>query len=292
MTLDKVYYAFSKFFGLDLVTEYLEVPQDIPPRPPALCPGCPHRSSFIDLKKAITMASFKPNETFISGDIGCYTLGLLPPFDTQDSSTDMGSSIGIANGVYRATGNIPIAVIGDSTFFHSGISALANAVYTQTPMLVLVLDNRSTAMTGQQPSPSKEIDIGEVAKGLGVKYVKYVDPFDVNSSIKELSNALKWVRENKQPAVVIAKRACALLVMDNVEENNLPKAIVDLEKCTGCSICYDYFTCPAIIPRKDKKAEIDNYTCIGCGACIPVCPFKAISLKGNKPEKWDELWLG
>ncbi|WP_016729853.1 indolepyruvate ferredoxin oxidoreductase subunit alpha [Saccharolobus islandicus] len=292
MTLDKVYYAFSKFFGLDLVTEYLEVPQDIPPRPPALCPGCPHRSSFTDLKKAITMASFKPNETFISGDIGCYTLGLLPPFDTQDSSTDMGSSIGIANGVYRATGNIPIAVIGDSTFFHSGISALANAVYTQTPMLVIVLDNRSTAMTGQQPSPSKEIDIGEVAKGLGVKYVKYVDPFDVNSSIKELSNALKWVRENKQPAVVIAKRACALLVMDNVEENNLPKAIVDLEKCTGCSICYDYFTCPAIIPRKDKKAEIDNYTCIGCGACIPVCPFKAISLKGNKPEKWDELWLG
>ena len=292
MTLDKIYYAFSKFFNLDIIPNYLELPEEIPPRPPALCPGCPHRSSFVDLKKAIVMASFKPEETFISGDIGCYTLGLLPPFDAQDSSTDMGSSIGIANGVYRATGKIPIAVIGDSTFFHSGISALANAVYNKTPMLVLILDNRATAMTGQQPSPSKDIDIGEVAKGLGVKYVKYIDPFDTTSSIKTLSEALRWVNSNKEPAVVIAKRACALLVTDVIKEDELPKASVNLDKCTGCSICYDYFTCPAIIPRSDKKAEIDVYTCIGCGACIPICPFKAISLVGKKPDKWDELWLG
>ncbi|MEM0200659.1 MAG: indolepyruvate ferredoxin oxidoreductase subunit alpha [Saccharolobus sp.] len=290
MTLDKIYQAFNKFFDLNLSINYLEVPQDLPPRPPALCPGCPHRSSFIDLKKAIVNASLK--DTFISGDIGCYTLGLLPPFNAQDSSTNMGSSIGIANGIYRATNKIPIAVIGDSTFFHSGLPALANAVYNNTPMLVFVLDNRATAMTGQQPSPSTKIDIGEVAKALGVKYVKYIDPFDINASVKSLSEAIEWIKKNNEPAVVIAKRACALLVLDNVEESNLPKAVVNLDKCTGCTICYDYFTCPAIIPRKDKKAEIDVYTCIGCGACVPVCPFKAISLEGNKPENWDKLWLG
>ncbi|TRM89343.1 indolepyruvate ferredoxin oxidoreductase subunit alpha, partial [Sulfolobus sp. A20-N-G8] len=291
MSLDKVYRAFDEFFNLNLVSDYLETPSDIPMRPPALCPGCPHRNSFIDLRKAIPMASYNLNETFFSGDIGCYTLGLLPPFDAQDASIDMGSSIGIANGVYRATGKIPIAIIGDSTFFHSGIPALVNAVYNKTPMLVFILDNRATAMTGQQPSPSKDIDIGEVCKGIGVKYVKYIDPFETNSSVKVLTDALKWVKENGEPAVVIAKRACALLVLDEVEEE-LPKAVVDLNKCTGCSICYDYFTCPAIILRNDKKAEIDVYNCIGCGACVPICPFKAISLTGNKPEKWDELWLG
>lgn len=290
MTLDKLYSAFNRFFHLDLITSYLEVPSDVPPRPPAMCPGCPHRSSFIDLKKGIVMASFRPNETYISGDIGCYTLGLLPPFEEQDASTDMGSSIGIANGVYRATNSIPIAVIGDSTFFHSGMPGLANAVYNRTPMLVLVLDNRATAMTGQQPSPSTQIDIGEVAKGLGIKYVKYIDPFDVNTSVKEISDALKWVKEKGEPAVVIAKRACALLVTDQIDE--LPKAEVDLSKCTGCSICYDYFTCPAIVPRNDKKAEIDIISCIGCGACIPICPFKAISIKGQVPEGWEKLWLG
>ncbi|AAY81515.1 indolepyruvate ferredoxin oxidoreductase subunit alpha [Sulfolobus acidocaldarius] len=289
MTLDKVYSAFSRFFDLNLDLSFLESPSDIPQRPPALCPGCPHRSSFVDLKKALSMTSM--SNAFISGDIGCYTLGLLPPFEEQDSSTDMGSSVGIANGVYRATGNIPVAIIGDSTFFHSGMSGLANAVYNKTPLVLLVLDNRSTAMTGQQPSPSKEIDIGEVAKGLGVRFVKYFDPFEMNSSVKSLTEAIEWVKKNKEPAVIIAKRACALLVTDVIDDNKLPKAVVDMAKCTGCTICYDYFTCPAIIPRKDKKAEIDVYNCIGCGACVPVCPFKAISIKGDKPEGWDKLWL-
>jgi len=291
MTPEKVYYAFSKFFGIDIITSYLQVPQDTPPRPPAFCPGCPHRSSFIDLKKAVIMASFKLDEVFFSGDIGCYTLGLNPPFEEIDSTTNMGSSIGLANGVYRATQKIPIAIIGDSTFFHAGLPALANAVYYKTPMLVFVLDNRTTAMTGEQPSPSKKIEIGDVAKGLGVKYVKYIDPFDENTSIKVLSEALKWVKENKEPAVVIAKRACALTVTRSLRGYELPKAVVDLNRCTGCSICYDYFTCPAIISRPDKKAEIDPLTCIGCGACVQICPFKAISIKGEKPEKWDELWL-
>lgn len=288
LTIDRVRYAIGKLFDIPVPTpDYLDLGSDVPPRPPALCAGCPHRSSFIDLKKGLVMGSL--NSTFFAGDIGCYSLGLLPPFNMQDSGLEMGSSLGIANGIYRATGEIPVAIIGDSTFFHSGLSALANAVYNKLPVLVLILDNRATAMTGQQPSPSKEIDIEKVVRGLGVEYVVVIDPFEYNKSIKEISDAVKWVKKNLKPAVVIAKRACALDVLDNVR-GKLPLAKVDLTKCTGCSICYDYFTCPAIIPLENKKAMIDPNACIGCGACVPVCPFKAISIEGEFPEGWD-TWL-
>lgn len=212
----------------------------------------------------------------------------MPPFNEQDSLIDMGSSLGIANGVYRATGVIPVAIIGDSTFFHSGLAGLANAVYNNLPVLVIVLDNRVTAMTGQNPSPSREIDIANAARGLGVEFVKEFDPFDLKGGIRTVAEATEWVKKNKKPAVLIARRTCALDVIDKFEE--LPIAVVDLNKCTGCSICYDFFTCPAIIPRQDKKAEINETQCIGCGACIPICPYNAIKLQGKIPEGWDELW--
>jgi indolepyruvate ferredoxin oxidoreductase alpha subunit len=288
LTLDRTRRFLGKVFNVD-VPEVPSLEVAVPPRPPAMCSGCPHRSSFIDLKKGLTSAGL--GKSFISGDIGCYTLGVLPPFDSMDSGTDMGSSLGLANGVYRATGEVDVAVIGDSTFFHSGLSALANAVYNNLPVMVVVLDNRSTAMTGQQPSPSKEIDIAGVARSLGVEYVKVIDPFDTSNSVKVFTEAAKWVKTNNKPAVVVAKRACALDAMDNVE-GKPPVALVELTKCTGCSICYDFFTCPAIIPREDKKALIDPDECIGCGACVPVCPFKAIRIEGDEPMGWREAWLG
>lgn len=288
LTLDAVGEALHKFLGIEYYPAETakEIISEAPPRPPAMCPGCPHRSSFIDIKRGIVQGGLA--QTFFSGDIGCYSLGILPPFNEQDSLIDMGSSLGIANGVYRATGTIPVAIIGDSTFFHSGLSALANAVYNNLSVVVIVLDNRVTAMTGQNPSPSRQIEIVNAAKGLGVEYVREFDPFDLKGGVKAVAEATAWVKQNKKPAVLVAKRACALDVIDKFEE--LPIAVVDLNKCTGCTICYDLFTCPAIIPRKDKKAEIDETECIGCGACIPVCPHDAIKLQGKIPEGWDELW--
>ncbi|ARM74675.1 indolepyruvate ferredoxin oxidoreductase subunit alpha [Acidianus manzaensis] len=288
LTLDAVGQGLNKFLGIEFENnnEFNDILSEVPPRPPAMCPGCPHRSSFIDIKRGVVQGGL--SQTFFSGDIGCYSLGILPPFNEQDSLIDMGSSLGIANGVFRSTGNIPIAIIGDSTFFHSGLPGLANAVYNNLPVVIVVLDNRVTAMTGQNPSPSREIDIASTAKGMGVEFVKEFDPFDIKGGVKTIAEASTWVKKNKKPALLVAKRTCALDVIDKVEE--LPLAVVDIDKCTGCSICYDFFTCPAIIPRKDKKIEIDDVQCIGCGACIPVCPYNAIKLQGKIPEGWDELW--
>ncbi len=288
MSLERVSKAIAKFLGIEeepQLDQILTAPVDVPKRPPAMCPGCPHRSSFFFLKKGLSLGGI--SSTFYSGDIGCYSLGVLPPFNEQDSLISMGSSLGIANGVYRSTHTIPVAIIGDSTFFHTGLPGLANAVYNKFPVLVIVLDNRSTAMTGQQGSPSTSIDIANVAKGLGVEYVEVGDPFSPDFA-KVIARASEWVKRKQAPAVVVAKRACALEVIDRVKPTQI--AVVDYDKCTGCTICYDYFTCPAILKRSDKKAVINPQDCIGCGACVPVCPFNAIKLEGEKPMGWDEAW--
>ncbi|WP_205835864.1 indolepyruvate ferredoxin oxidoreductase subunit alpha [Metallosphaera hakonensis] len=286
MTFERVHRSISKFLGVTIEEEESPINlTEVPRRPPAMCPGCPHRSSFFFLKKGLTLGGIQ--STFYSGDIGCYSLGVLPPFNEQDSLVSMGSSLGIANGVYRSTHVIPVAIIGDSTFFHTGLPALANAVYNKLPVLIVVLDNRSTAMTGQQGSPSLVIDIADAAKGIGVKYVEIGDPFDP-SFAKTVSKAVEWVKKNQSPALIVAKRACALEVIDKVKPTQV--AFVDPNKCTGCTICYDYFTCPAILKRDDKKAIISQQDCIGCGACVPVCPFNAIRLEGDKPEGWDQAW--
>lgn len=288
LKLEVVRSAIAKLYDIN-IQESKIITENPPPRPPAFCAGCPHRSSFIDLKRGLALASM--TNTFFSGDIGCYTLSLLPPFNEQDSALEMGSSVGIINGIFRATGQVPVAIIGDSTFFHAGLPALANAVYNSLPAIILILDNRSTAMTGQQPSPSKVIDIAKVAEGLGVEFVKTFDPFDMRTAIKIISEAANWVKQNKKPAVIIAKRACALDVVEALKNEELPKAEIDENKCTGCSICYDYFTCPAIIPLSNKKAKIDPLQCIGCGACVPICPYNAITIKGKVPEGWEKVWL-
>ncbi|MCE4617129.1 MAG: indolepyruvate ferredoxin oxidoreductase subunit alpha [Desulfurococcales archaeon] len=272
----------------------------LPPRPPAMCPGCPHRGTFYSLRRAVNKARVKP---VYSGDIGCYSLGVLPPFREQDTIIEMGGSIGLANGfAHTLEKQVPIAIIGDSTFFHSGVTGLINAVYNSAPQLIIVLDNRVTAMTGEQPNPGTGINavgdpaplikIEDIAKAVGVEYVDVFDPFEIKDGTDAMYKALKYVLENKKPALVIAKRACALEI-DRVAKRKgveTPMYQVISEKCTACGVCYNAFTCPAIMVEEDGKAVIDESLCTGCGVCAEVCPFDAIVKTRDGDPEWYELW--
>lgn len=256
----------------------------IPPRPPVLCPGCPHRATFYALKRAVGILKLKPVYT---GDIGCYTLGVLPPYEMTDTTICMGASIGLANGLSKFQENPVIAFIGDSTFFHSGIPSLINAVYNDSPMLVVIMDNRTTAMTGHQPHPgtgvradgstTASIRIEDLAKACGVDYVYTIDPFNLEDSTNTFRKALKTLIDYKKPIVVVSRRECVLITVSRArrEGRRLPKFRVDVDKCTGCSVCTRIFGCPAI-SIVEEKAVIDDTLCTGCGVCLQVCPYKAI----------------
>ncbi len=252
---------------------------DVPVRPPALCPGCPHRAFFFNLRR------YK-RKAVIAGDIGCYSMGVLPPFESLDMLISMGASIGMAHGFNRAGGQeAAIAVIGDSTFFHSGLGPLASAVYNQSNITVVVLDNRITAMTGQQQHPgtgitlqgeeSQEIDIAAVATAMGVTYVEEVGAWDVDAVNSAIRKALK---HESGPAVVILRGACVFTPYFHVQ----PKMVVDPEKCVTCGMCFNV-GCPAIIKSDEiyeisgkLKAAIDPLLCTGCTVCMQVCPVQAI----------------
>jgi indolepyruvate ferredoxin oxidoreductase alpha subunit len=253
-------------------------PEQLFPRPPILCPGCPHRGAFMALKKL---------GVAVTGDIGCYTLAVLPPLEIMDSCICMGASIGNAIGMEKVKGHKKgvVAVIGDSTFLHSGITGLLDAVYNRSNVTVVILDNRITAMTGgqQHPStgytlmgePTKSVNFIELAKALGVESVREVDPYDY----KKLLEVFKEEIEREGPSVVITNRPCVLM----------PKRIMDkphrviLEDCNGCSACFR-IGCPAILPSKEltkrnrPKAEIDPTLCTGCSLCAQVCQPEAIVL--------------
>jgi indolepyruvate ferredoxin oxidoreductase alpha subunit len=251
---------------------------DVPARPPALCPGCTHRPVFAIL------ARLKP---IITGDIGCYTLGALPPLNAMDTCVDMGASITVAHGIRKALDLVQdekqknrkiVAVIGDSTFFHSGLTGLANVVYNSSPITVIIMDNRITAMTGHQQHPGTgktlmgadavEIDPAEVARALGVKYVKVVDPYDYAATKEVLTEAINL----DEPAVVITKRACPLYDRSMWRE---PYWINENE-CVGCKTCVR-LGCPAIsFKAEEKKAYITPVLCTGCSICAQVCPKGAI----------------
>lgn len=304
LTLNKVGYAISRFYGLQYPFEKLSIdinPLNLPPRPPILCPGCPHRGVFYALRRALAKAGLR---AIYNGDIGCYSLGIMPPFNMQDTIVEMGGSIGLANGFSHILSEkeIPVAIIGDSTFFHSGVPSLINAVYNRAPMLVLVLDNRVTAMTGAQPhpgtgfyasgEPAPEIDIEKVSLGVGVEFVTKFDPYNIPEAERSILKALEYVKNNGKPAVAIGARACALLIDSIARRRGIEKPLykIDLEKCTGCGICYNAFSCPAIIPLKDGKAYIDPTLCIGCGECRFVCPYDAIILERPWTNEFNELW--
>lgn len=302
LTLESVINAIAKFKGYSYkLPEPPPKPTvSIPLRPPTLCPGCPHRAAFFALKKAVAISRSKP---IYCGDIGCYGLGAFPPFEVQDTIVEMGGSIGLANGfAHVEPEKTPIAIIGDSTFFHAGVPALINAVYNRAPMLVIVLDNRITAMTGGQPTPgtgsyatgekAPEIKIENIAKASGVEYVEVIDPYDVQGNVKSIHNALEYVKNTGKVALIVMRRKCALHISSIATKKGIQQPLYKVlnDKCKACKICYDLFSCPAIVQQKDGKALINSTLCVGCGVCIKICPYNAIVKVREESNEWLKLW--
>lgn len=282
-TPDIVARSLSKVMGFPLKPLSIELVEEaLPARPPVLCPGCPHRATFYAIKRAVKMADIK--EPIYSSDIGCYSLGAYDPFQEGDIILSMGTSIGAGSGFSAATDQRVISLIGDSTFFHTGIPPLINAVHNKARLLVVVLDNRTTAMTGRQPNPgmpidaygeaSPEVSIESIAKAIGVNYVKTVDPYDLKSTLLAISEGLR----QDGVSVVIARRECAI-IRDNRRraEKETSYYKVNQDKCSKCMNCIENFSCPAI-SLKDGEITIDQELCDACGVCAQayVCPFRAI----------------
>jgi indolepyruvate ferredoxin oxidoreductase alpha subunit len=261
----------------DDVTESTAPVTDLPQRPPTFCPGCAHRGLFTILAKL---------KSFVSGDIGCYTLGGLPPINAMHSSICMGASISAAHGMAKvnaiaARTEKPVAVIGDSTFFHSGMTGLLSLAYNGGNALVVIMDNRATAMTGGQDNPgsgrvlqgepSKQVDIAGLVRALGIEQVVDFDSYD----LEETEVAIRKGLETPGPYVLIDRNPCVLQY--RVKK---PLLTVDREKCTGCRACLKV-TCVALglVPDGDKmKVQIDPNICNGCGVCGQVCRFDAMSV--------------
>lgn len=255
-----------------------DAPAQVPARPPILCPGCPHRSVYSVLKKLKIHAS---------GDIGCYTLGAVAPLSVVDTTVCMGASISNLHGMEKAKGRDYIknwvAVIGDSTFLHTGINSLMNMVYNKAAGTVIILDNSTTGMTGHQDHAATGktlmgdttymMNLYKLCKAMGIEHVYEVDAFD----IEEIERLVKEETQREEVSVIITKSECALL------KTFVPKGkcVVDIEKCKKCGMCL-VAGCPAIKKAEDGTAVIDEVMCNGCGLCMSNCKFGAISLKENK----------
>jgi indolepyruvate ferredoxin oxidoreductase, alpha subunit len=264
----------DKTFGFQLSVPYSQYP-DRPltmVRPPVLCAGCPHRASFYAVKQAM-----KGGKAVFCGDIGCYTLGNAAPLDMVDTCLCMGAGITIAQGLWHAEkDSVNFAFVGDSTFFASGITGVINAVYNQTDMILIVLDNATTAMTGHQPHPgigktmmgeiSQKIGIRAILEAIGLSYIKELDPLDLKKSIETVREAalLGGVR------AIIYKSPC-VAIMKNEKHKSVNK-----DKCIGCKKCMKELGCPAISFHAGK-AEIERGLCNGCGLCNQVCPTACIT---------------
>lgn len=251
--------------------ESKKVEQEIPVRPPVMCCGCPHRGLFFVLKKL---------KLYVSGDIGCYTLGAAAPLSAMDTCVCMGASVSALHGYNKAVGpeaeKKSVAVIGDSTFIHSGITGLIDIAYNKSNSVVIVLDNSITGMTGHQQNPTTgytikgdpttAVDLEALCHAVGIPNVRVCDPYN----LKETEQAIREELASEGASVIISRRPCALLKY--VKHN--PPFSVDTEKCIGCKACLG-IACPAISVR-DKKAVIDRTQCVGCGVCEGLCPKKAI----------------
>ena len=249
----------------------------IPPRPPVMCAGCPHRGLFYTLNK---------NKCTVLGDIGCYTLGAVAPLSAMDMTLCMGGSVSGIHGFNKARGEETegktVAVIGDSTFMHSGMTGLANIAYNQSNSTVIILDNSITGMTGHQQNPTTgynikgdpagKIDLESLCKAMGFNRVRVVDPYD----LKACDQAVKEELAANEPSVIISRRPCALL---KYVKHNAPLA-VNKDKCIGCKSCMK-IGCPAI-SIKEGKAWVDNTLCVGCGVCEQLCPVGAFESTGKE----------
>lgn len=251
--------------------EITELEEAIPARPPVLCPGCPHRGVFYVLKKLGLV---------VSGDIGCYTLGAVPPLASVDTTICMGASVSAALGMAKARGGEfnkkLVSVIGDSTFMHSGITGLVDIVYNKGNNTVIILDNSITGMTGHQDNPTtgytirgeetKQVNLLALCKAIGIEYVTVADPFDV----KNFEKVVKEETNREEPSVIIAQRPCALL-----KSVKYTGHCTITEKCKKCKMCMK-LGCPAITQAADGSVKINLTQCNGCGLCMNVCPFDAI----------------
>ena len=260
--------------------EYRTYPGEIPARPPVLCAGCPHRGLYYAIKP------FKP---YVSGDIGCYTLGASAPLSMMDACVCMGASVSALHGFNTARGKEQarrsLAVIGDSTFIHSGITGLIDIVYNKGISPVVVLDNSTTGMTGHQNNPANgltikgdptsAVDLEALARAVGIRRVRVVDPFDVEGTRKAIGEEL----EAEEPSLVISRRPCALLKSVKPQ----PALRVEDAKCVGCKACLTV-GCPAI-SFKDGKAVIDSVQCLGCGVCAYACRTGALVRSASEERR-------
>lgn len=263
-------------------------------RPPSLCAGCPHRGLFYRLGKR--------KDIMISGDIGCYTLAAGAPYNAMDSCVCMGASISVGHGAQQAfnrngVNKKVVTVLGDSTFFHTGINSLMNTVYNNSNTLNIILDNRITGMTGHQNNPgtgitvkgeeTNAVDIVALVKAIGVKHVKVIDPNDLTA----VDQALDEFMDLDEPSVIITKWPCVLKKFTEDDYEAFPnlfttKDVVDLEKCIGCKQCQKT-GCPALIfDEESKKVSIKARDCVGCDVCAQVCPVKAITKEDGTTPKF------
>ncbi len=243
---------------------------DVPMRPPVMCPGCPHRAVYYVLKRL---------KAIVNGDIGCYTLGALPPLSVLDTQLCMGTGVSVVHGFGKADSAFrskAVGVVGDSTFIHSGITGLINIVYNGGLNTIIILDNRITAMTGRQDhpatgrtlkgAPAHALDFEALARAIGVASVRVIDPYDVEETEKVVKEEMK----REETSLIIARRPCLL-----VEKFTESPYIIDRQKCKDCGACVN-IGCPAIA-RVDKLPQIDETVCIGCALCFKACKFDAIT---------------
>ena len=261
----------EKVLGVKAEVKALDEP--IPVRPPVMCPGCPHRGVFYVLKKlGVT----------VNGDIGCYTLGSAAPLNAMDATVCMGYSVSGIHGFTKASAanGKSVAVIGDSTFIHSGITGLINIAYNKSNSVVIVLDNSITGMTGHQQNPTTgvtlkgdmttSVNLEALCKAVGINRIIEVDPHD----IEKVEAAVKESLAAEEPTVIIARRPCIMIKKAVIKK----PLIVDQDKCKSCKACMK-IGCPAISVRKDtKKARIDDTLCVGCELCVKMCKFDAIKI--------------
>lgn len=259
-------------------------------RPPGLCAGCPHRGFFYELGKR--------KNVMVTGDIGCYTLGFAPPYNAMDTTICMGASLSSGHGaqkVFNMKENNKIRVVGvlgDSTFFHTGINSLLDVVYNKGNSISVILDNRITGMTGHQQNPgtgytlqgdvTSEVNIEELVKACGVKHIRTINP----NNLSQVKETLDWAFNLEEPSVIITRWPCALkkFSRQDIEEFNNPftsKCSIDTDKCIGCKLCMKT-GCPAISFKSEEKLVcIDKNQCLGCEVCSQVCPKDAISKEVN-----------
>ena len=257
----------------------------IPPlKRPSLCPGCGHRIGLFAVKKVFG------KKTIYTGDIGCYTLALN--FGVTDTVFCMGAGVSFAGAmskIFRLSDKkrFVVGIVGDSTFLHSGIPPLVDAYHYRFPFLLIILDNKTVAMTGNQKTPAhtksyegeplNSVKIETIVEGIGIDFVKVVDPYDYRKTVKILKEAKKYLSESAKPAVVILRHPC-VYTKEGLEKNPKKPVYIIEEKCTGCRYCISEFECPALQWDEEKeKVFIDKTLCINCGCCIFVCPKKAIS---------------